>query len=109
MDYQRLNHKLVRNPFTLPRINETLPQLEGFQYATALYLNMGYYPISRSLSSQDMTTIVTGLGKFRYKRLPMGMCASGDIFQANIDELLSNIEGAKMYIDDILVLSQDIF
>ena len=48
-------------------------------------------------------------GKFRYNRLPMGMCASGDIFQANVDKLLGDIEGVKTYIDDILVLGKDIF
>ena len=42
-----------------------------------------------------MTTIVTEFGKFRYNRLPIGMCASGDIFQAKVDDLLSDIEGFK--------------
>ena len=39
----------------------------------------------------------------------MGMCTSGEIFQAKVDELLGDIEGVKTYIDDILVLSKDIF
>ena len=56
-----------------------------------------------------MMTIVTEFGKFRYNRLPMGMYASGDIFQANVDELLGDIEDIKTYIDDILVLSKDSF
>ena len=34
----------------------------------------------------------------------MGMCASGDIFQAKVDKLLSDIEGVKKYIDDRLLL-----
>ena len=51
--------------------------------------------------------IVTEFGKFRYNRLPMGMCASGDIFQAKVDELIGNIEGVKMYINDILILIED--
>ena len=37
----------------------------------------------------------------------MGMCAYGDIFQANVDELLGDIEGVKTYIDDILILGKD--
>ena len=82
-------------------------KLEGFQYATELDLNMGYYTIRLSPASQYMTTIVTEFCKFRYNRLPMGMCASGYIFQANVDELIGDIEGAKTYIDDILVFSQD--
>ena len=39
----------------------------------------------------------------------MRMCASGDIFQAKLNELLSDINGIKTYIDDIIVLSKYIF
>ena len=39
----------------------------------------------------------------------MGMCASGDILQSKVNELLGDIEGIKTYIDDIIVLSKDIF
>ena len=56
-----------------------------------------------------MTTIVNEFGRFRYNCFPMCMCASGDIFQAKVDELLGDIEGVKTYIDDILVLSKDSF
>ena len=66
---------------------------------------MGYYTIIISPDSQYMTTIVTEFGKFRYNHLPMGVCDSGDIFKAKVYMLLSDIEGAKAYIDDILVLS----
>ena len=50
-----------------------------------------------------MTTIVTEFRKFRYNSLPMGMCASEYIFQAKVNEILGNIEGVKMYTDDILI------
>ena len=51
-----------------------------------------------------MPEIVTKFGRFRYNRFPMGMCASGDIFQAKVDKLLGDIEDVKTYIYDILVL-----
>ena len=54
-------------------------------------------------------TIVTEFGKFRYNRLPVGMCTSGDIFQSKLYEILGDIEGVKTYIGDILVLSNDLF
>ena len=105
--YHRINQKLVRNPYPIPRISETIQQLEGFQYTTELDLNMGYYTIRLSPASQDTTTIDTEFGKFKYNRLPMGMCASGDIFQVKVDKIIGDIEGVKTYIDDILVLGKD--
>ena len=108
-DYCRLNHQLVRKPHPLPRIGETMQKLEVLQYEIELDLNMGYYTIRIYPASQYMTTIVSEFGKFRYNHLPMGMCTSGNIFQAKVDELLDDIEGVKTYINDILVLGRDIF
>ena len=51
-----------------------------------------------------MTKIVTEFGKFRYNRLPMGICDLGYVFQAKVDELLGDIEVVKTYIDYIIVL-----
>ena len=39
----------------------------------------------------------------------MGMCTSGDIFQAKVEKTLGDIKGVNTYIDDTLVLSKDIF
>ena len=39
----------------------------------------------------------------------MGMCASGDIFQAKVDKLLGDIEGVNNYINGIFVLGKDSF
>ena len=56
-----------------------------------------------------MCTIVTEFGKYRYKRLPMGVACSPDIFQAKIYELLGDIEGSNAYLEDILVINKGIF
>ena len=44
-DFRELNKRLVRNPYPLPKIQDLMLKLEGFQYASALDLNMGYYHI----------------------------------------------------------------
>ena len=44
-DYQKFKQKMVRKPYPLPIIYDTMKQLEGFQYTTALDLNLVYYTI----------------------------------------------------------------
>ena len=58
-DYLRINQRLVRDPYPLPRIGETMHQMELLQYATPLDINMRYYTIRIFPTSQDVTTIVT--------------------------------------------------
>ena len=93
----------------MPKISDTLQQLEGFQYATSLDMNMGYYHLKLTPEASEMCTIVTEFGKYRYKRLPMGVSCSPDIFQSKIYDLLGDIEGTKAYIDDILVVNKGSF
>ena len=83
-DFRELNKRLKRKPFPIPKINDLLLKLEGFQYATSLDLNMGYYHIELNLRAQEMCTIVLPWGKYRYKRLPMGVANSPDIFRENV-------------------------
>jgi hypothetical protein len=80
-------------------------KLEGFQYATSLDLNMGYYHIELTPFSKQLCTIILPFGKYEYQRLPMGLCNSPDIFQEKISELMLGLEFVRAYIDDILVLT----
>ena len=108
-DFRKVNGLIIRKPFPIPRIADTLQQLEGFNFATALDLNMGYYTIPLAECSRDVTTIVTEFGKFRYTCLPMGMVISGDVFQAKIYDLIGDIKGVRTYIDDILCIGKNSF
>jgi hypothetical protein len=49
--------------------------MEGFTFASALNLNMGYYHIKLDADAQKLCAIVFPwhMGKYKYKRLPMGI------------------------------------
>jgi hypothetical protein len=46
-------------------------------------------------------------GKYNYARLPMGLKCSPDIAQPIMESVLSGIEEADVYIDDIGAFSKD--
>jgi hypothetical protein len=108
-DFQMLNMKLKRTPYPLPRIDDTLQKLEGFQYAMALNINIGYCHIRLNPEAQEMCTIVTELGKYQCLRLTMGVVCAPDIFQSKINELLGDIKAVRAYIDDILMVTKGNF
>jgi hypothetical protein len=57
--------------------------------------------------SQDLCTILTPFGKYKYLRLPMGLKCSLDIAQAAMENVLSDMEDANVYIDDADAFSSD--
>lgn len=94
---------------SIPRIEDLLQRLQGFKYATAIDLSMGYYHIPLDEESQKLCTTILPWGKYRYKRLPMGIKNSPDIFQSIMSDLLGDLDFAMTYIDDILITSNGSF
>jgi hypothetical protein len=105
-DFRELNKRIVRKPYPIPKISTTLQELEGFTYATALDLNMGYYTIRLDPAASEMCTIIFPWGKYSYKRLPMGFGGSADIFQAQMMDLMACLEYVRAYIDDLLCITR---
>ena len=79
-NFRKVNGLIVCKPYPIPRIADALQQLEGFKFATAFDLNMGYYTFLLAECSKDITAIVTEFRKFSYKRLPMGIVISSNVF-----------------------------
>jgi hypothetical protein len=56
---------------------------------------------------QDLCTIITPFGKYKYFRLQMVLKCSPDISQAAMENVLSGINDADIYIDDVGAFSND--
>jgi hypothetical protein len=71
-NFWEVNKRLVRKPFLIKK--KTLVQeLEGFSFATAIDLNMGYYTIRLDPDASKICTIIFPWGKYSCKQLPMGI------------------------------------
>ncbi len=80
-NFWKVNRRLIRKPFLIPKISTVLHELEGFTFAAALDLNMGYYTIRLDPNASRICTVIFPWGKYSYKRLPMGIAGSPDIFK----------------------------
>ena len=76
----------------MPKINEMLLKLEGFIYATSLDLNMVYYNIRISKNPSNLCKIIIPWRKYFYRRLPMGVANSPDIYQQKVNDLFHGFE-----------------
>ena len=57
-DFREVNKRLIRTPYSIPKIATMLQDMEGFTFATSLDLNMGYYTIRLDPDVQNICTIV---------------------------------------------------
>jgi hypothetical protein len=105
-DFWEVNKRLVKKPFLIPKISTVLQETKGFSYATALDLNIGYYTIRLDPDASKICTIIFPWGKYSYKRLPMGIAGSPDIFQGKMLELMESLEYVRAYLDDLLCITK---
>ena len=75
------------------------------QGPTAIDLRKGYYNIQLDEESSNLCTTVFPWGKYRYKKLPMGISVSPDIFQKAMNDVVGDLDYVLVYLDDILILS----
>jgi hypothetical protein len=62
--------------------------------------------LSLDLDASKICTIIFPWGKYSYKRLPMGIAGSPNIFQEKISNLMATLEFIQTYLDDLLIITK---
>ena len=62
---------------------------------------MQYYTFELGEESQDLCTIITPFGKYKYTCLPICLKCPPDIVQAIMENFLSGIDAVYVYIVDV--------
>ena len=102
-DFKDLNQKIVCDKYPLPRVDEILSAVGGSKIFSKIDLKDAYLQLPVDDESQKLLVINTHKGLFKYKRLPFGLSSSPAIFQKFMSQMLADIEGVAVFLDDILV------
>jgi hypothetical protein len=100
-DLRQLNKVIRRKRYPLLTISDILRKQSGYKFFTKLDFSMQYYTLELDKESQNLCTIITPFGKYKYLRLLMGLKCSPDIALAAMENLLPGIEDADNIIDDV--------
>ncbi|XP_073119533.1 uncharacterized protein [Henckelia pumila] len=81
----------------------------GHQYLCFMDAYQGYHQIPLAEEDQDKVSFTTSHGTFCYRVMPFGLKNAGDTYQRLMDRVFASQIGrnVEVYVDDILVKSQD--
>ena len=106
LDPKELNAAIQREHDTLPTIEDVATRLHGAKVFTVLDVRSGFWHITLDDSSSLLTTFHTPFGRYRWKRMPFGICSAPEIFQRRMHQLIEGLTGIEVIADDFVVVGR---
>ena len=107
LDLQDLNRAIQREHYPLPTIEDVATRLHGARVFTVLDVAKGFWHIELDEPSSFLTTFHTPFGRYRWRRMPFGICSAPEVFQRRMYKLIENMQGVEVVADDFLVVGYD--
>ena len=98
-----INKFSVMEQYPIPSLEELLSKLSGRTRFTKIDLSQACHQLELTPESRKYTTINRHQGLYQYKRLTYGVTSAVSIFQRTIENVLKELPGCCVCIDDILV------
>lgn len=107
LDPKYLNKAIQREYFSIPTADEIAATLCNREFFTVLDMKDGYLQVKIDEESSDYCTFATPFGRYKYCRLPFGLCSAPEVFQKKNYEIFGDIDGIGLYFDDIIVTGKN--
>ena len=91
----------------LLKIDKMYAKLKGAKVFSTIDLRSGYHHIALGKSSRAKTAFVMPFGKYEFLMVPFGSAQAPAYFQLLMNKVLKGLKFAMMYLDDIIIFSQD--
>lgn len=102
LDPKELNESIKREHFRIPTLEEIVGKLAGAKYFSTLDASNGFWQVLLDDSS-SLCTFNTPFGRYKFLRMPYGICSASEVFHKKMFENFDDLEGVCMYIDDLLI------
>ncbi|KAL6731117.1 hypothetical protein Aduo_002022 [Ancylostoma duodenale] len=98
-----LNDALQLHQHPLPSAEDVFTKLNEGQLFTQIDFAEAYLQVEVGEESEELLTINTHRGLYRYNRIPFGVKSAPGIFQHIMDSMIFRLEGVAAYLDDVIV------
>lgn len=109
IDMSAANRAIRRHfSYKMPTLTEMQQAARGKKFFSKLDIAKAFHHIELHEESRHITTFKTPYGYFRFRRMPFGLNVAPEYFQSIVESRLEGIPNVKVYIDDILIMSETI-
>ena len=107
LDPKHLNQQIKREHFPIPMFVDVASQLGRKRLFTIIDHKDSYWQIELDDESADLTTFSTPFGRYKFRRMPFGVCSAAEILQRNVYRVFGDIKDTYAIADDILIATED--
>ena len=79
-------------------------RLHGAKVFSVLDVRSGLWHVRLDEPSSYLTTFNTPFGRYRWKRLPFGICSAPEIFQRKMHQPIEGLSGVEVVADDFVIV-----
>ena len=106
-DYRRLNLITEPDHYAMPNISDLTSSISTSRVFSKLDLLKGYFQVPVNPDDVPKTAITTPFGTYVFHYSTFSLRNSGATFQRMMDQIFGHLPYCKVYIDDILVASEN--
>ena len=109
IDYRQINKVIVKNKYSLPRIEDLFDQLKGASVFSKIDLRSRYYQLRVKEVDVPKTAFRTRYGHYEFLVMPFGLTNAPAAFMDLMNRVFRPYldQFVVVFIDDILVYSKD--
>ena len=103
LDPRELNKHVKIPKLCLPTIDDVTSRLVKAQVFAVLDAKDGFLQVKLNEDSSKLTTLHTSFGRYKWLRMPFGICSAPEEFQRHVNEIIEGLEGVAAIADGLLV------
>ena len=107
IDPKDLNEALEREPYYSRTIDELISMFAGAKVFTIVDMDKGYWQVVLHPESRKLTCMAFDIGRYQFKRLPMGSKVASNIFQRMLDSVYIGLPGVTGIADDMVIFGRN--
>ena len=107
IDPKDLNDALEREPYYSRSIDELISMFAGAKVFTIVDMDKGYWQVVLHPDSRKYTCMAFDIGRYQFKRLPMGSKVASNVFQRMLDSVYIGLPGVTGIADDMVIFGRN--